>query len=99
MKKIHFNTLAPLMLAATSLNLLVGCTAYDENFDCPAGKGIGCQSVTEVKKKLNQGAIDMPETTTEAAARLLWHLLYQQVMAWQAINTRMTRLFLSIHTG
>ena len=70
MKKIHFNTLAPLMLAATSLNLLVGCTAYDENFDCPAGKGLGCQSVTEVKKKLNQGAIDMPETTTEAAARL-----------------------------
>ena len=69
MKKIHFNTLTPLLLAAGALNLLVGCTAYDENFDCPAGKGIGCQSVTEVKKKLNQGAIDMPETTTEAAAR------------------------------
>lgn len=70
MKKNYFNKLAPLVLAATSLNLLVGCTAYDENFDCPAGKGLGCQSVTEVKKQLNQGSIDMPETTTEAAARL-----------------------------
>lgn len=70
MKKIHFNTLVPFVLAATALNLLVGCTAYDENFDCPVGKGLGCQSVTEVKKKLNQGSIDMPETTTEAAARL-----------------------------
>lgn len=70
MKKIQLNKLTPFVLAATSLQLLVGCTAYDENFDCPAGKGLGCQSVTEVKKKLNQGSIDMPETTTDAAVRL-----------------------------
>lgn len=49
--------------------LLVGCSHTQEEFDCPAGKGIGCQSVTEVKKKLNQGEIDMPETTTEAYRR------------------------------
>lgn len=61
------------LLASTALALLLGgCTTYDETFDCPigkgiGGKGIGCQSVTEVKKKLNQGAIPLPETTTEAS--------------------------------
>ena len=54
------------LLALSVISLLSGCTAYNESFDCPAGKGIGCQSVTEVKKKLDQGAIDMPESTTEA---------------------------------
>ncbi len=49
---------------------LMGCSLHtNEEFDCPAGKGLGCQSVTEVKKKLNQGEIDIPETTTEAAQR------------------------------
>ena len=58
------------ILTTLSLGLLlVGCSHTQEEFDCPAGKGLGCQSVTEVKKKLNQGEIDMPETTTEAYQR------------------------------
>ena len=49
---------------------LVGCSLHtNEEFDCPAGKGLGCKSVTEIKKKLNQGEIDIPETTMEAAQR------------------------------
>jgi conjugal transfer pilus assembly protein TraV len=49
---------------------LSGCSLHtNEEFDCPAGKGLGCQSVTEIKKKLNQGEIDIPETTMEAAQR------------------------------
>lgn len=60
----------PTVLATLSFSLLlVGCSHTQEEFDCPAGKGIGCQSVTEVKKKLNQGEVDMPETTTEAYQR------------------------------
>ena len=60
----------PILLTTLSFSLLlVGCSHTQEEFDCPAGKGIGCQSVTEVKKKLNQGEIDMPETTTEAYQR------------------------------
>ena len=60
----------PTLLTTLSFSLLlVGCSHTQEEFDCPAGKGIGCQSVTEVKKKLNQGEIDMPETTTEAYQR------------------------------
>ena len=59
----------PLIMILSTCSLLVGCTAYNESFDCPAGKGIGCQSVTEVKKKLDQGAIDIPESTMEAYAR------------------------------
>ncbi len=52
------------------LALLSGCASHmNEEFDCPAGKGMGCQSVTEVKKKLNQGQISVPETTTEAYQR------------------------------
>ena len=58
------------LLTSLSLSLmLVGCSYTQEEFDCPAGKGIGCQSITEVKKKLNQGEIDVPETTTEAYQR------------------------------
>ena len=30
---------------------------------------MGCQSITEVKKKLNQGQVSLPETTTEAYQR------------------------------
>ena len=69
MKHNLFTQIKAALFMSIASHLLVGCAAYDESFDCPAGKGIGCQSVTEVKKKLNQGAIDMPETTTEAAAR------------------------------
>ena len=49
---------------------LTGCSLQSqEGFDCPVGKGLGCQSITEVKKKLNQGEIDIPETTMEVAQR------------------------------
>jgi conjugal transfer pilus assembly protein TraV len=52
------------------LVLLSGCSSHiKEEFDCPPGKGLGCQSITEVKKKLNQGQISLPETTTEAYRR------------------------------
>lgn len=57
------------LLTLSAISLLSGCTAYNESFDCPAGKGIGCQSVTEVKKKLDQGGINIPESTTQAYAK------------------------------
>ena len=28
--------------------ILSSCSIYNENFDCPAGKGVGCKSVGEV---------------------------------------------------
>lgn len=49
--------------------LFSGCTSYNENFECPVGKGIGCKSVTEVKKQLDQGKIDIPESSTESYMR------------------------------
>lgn len=49
-----------------SLLFLGGCTHHQEEFECPSGKGIGCKSITDVKKMLNQGEIEIPETTTEA---------------------------------
>jgi type IV conjugative transfer system lipoprotein TraV len=64
-KRLGVHALFPLLMGS----LLVGCTPHNEDFDCPAGKGIGCQSVTEVKKKLDQGAIDIPESSIEANRR------------------------------
>lgn len=50
----------------SGLAFLAGCTHVNENFSCPVGKGMGCQSITEVKKKLNQGEIELPDSTTQA---------------------------------
>jgi conjugal transfer pilus assembly protein TraV len=73
------------LLASLYLSLfLVGCSHTQEEFDCPASKGIGCQSVTEVKKKLNQGEIDMPETTTEAYRRRGGHVSFTPPVMSQA---------------
>lgn len=58
------------LIVISVLALLSGCASHvNEEFDCPAGKGLGCQSITEVKKKLNQGQVALPETTTEAYQR------------------------------
>lgn len=54
-----------LILSTLTTLFLTGCSQYQEEYDCSAGKGIGCKSITEVKKMLNQGEIDIPESTTE----------------------------------
>ncbi|MHB1910420.1 MAG: type IV conjugative transfer system lipoprotein TraV [Nitrososphaerales archaeon] len=39
-------------------NLLGGCAIYDQSFDCEAGKGVGCKSISEVNDLINQGNLD-----------------------------------------
>jgi conjugal transfer pilus assembly protein TraV len=34
---------------------LSGCTSNNELFDCPAGKGMGCKSISEVNRMVDQG--------------------------------------------
>lgn len=42
-----------LSLLAMSI-ILVGCSSSSETFDCPAGKGLGCKSITEVNAIVSQ---------------------------------------------
>ena len=42
-------------LMATLMSLS-GCSSYQDQFDCPAGTGVGCQSVSEVNDLIDKGA-------------------------------------------
>ena len=41
---------------------LSGCMGiYEGGFECPAGRGVGCKSISDVNQMVNQG--DLPEKT------------------------------------
>lgn len=44
-----------LMLGLVALS---GCSSYSETFDCPAGQGIGCKSLSRVNQMVEKG--DLP---------------------------------------
>ncbi|MBY0281128.1 MAG: TraV family lipoprotein [Alphaproteobacteria bacterium] len=37
---------------------LSACTSNNELFDCPAGKGMGCKSISEVNRMVDQGQFE-----------------------------------------
>jgi len=39
------------------LALLSGCSIPNETFDCPAGLGVGCRSISAVNQDINNGSI------------------------------------------
>ncbi len=39
----------------SSLTCLSACVGTAEKFDCPAGSGLGCHSITQVNQKVNEG--------------------------------------------
>jgi hypothetical protein len=41
-----------------ALVALTGCSSYSETFDCPAGKGVGCKSLSRVNQMVETG--DLP---------------------------------------
>jgi hypothetical protein len=41
------------------LLLLSGCSSYQEHFDCPPGKGVGCHSVSEVDALVESGHLPL----------------------------------------
>ena len=47
--------LCPCLLLTTLL--LSGCSSYKSSFDCPAGVGVGCRSVSEVDALVEKGAL------------------------------------------
>ena len=40
-----------------ALMLLQGCSSYQDQFDCPAGKGVGCKSVRQIDDMVEYGLI------------------------------------------
>lgn len=50
------NQIAQLALTALCMGLCA-CTTTSETFDCPAGKGVGCQSISAVNRMVNQGVL------------------------------------------
>jgi len=38
--------------------VLSGCSSYSETFDCPAGQGVGCKSLSKVNQMVEKG--DLP---------------------------------------
>ena len=37
--------------------LLSGCSTTSETFDCKVGKGVGCKSISEVNKMVDEGSL------------------------------------------
>ena len=37
--------------------VLSGCSTTSETFDCKAGKGVGCKSISQVNKMVDEGAL------------------------------------------
>ncbi len=46
---MKLNVIVPCLL------FLSACTSNNELFDCPAGKGAGCKSISEVNRMVDQG--------------------------------------------
>lgn len=44
-------------LFMTSLTILSACTPYTESFDCPPGRGVGCQSLSTVNQMVEEGEL------------------------------------------
>ncbi|MBY0281574.1 MAG: TraV family lipoprotein [Alphaproteobacteria bacterium] len=55
-QSLIFSTLLPsTVLGILSACLLSACTSNNELFDCPAGKGAGCKSISEVNRMVDEG--------------------------------------------
>jgi conjugal transfer pilus assembly protein TraV len=54
------NTFNPILKSSVSLGiclLLSACAVSKEHFDCAHGKGVGCQSITEVNDMVDRGLL------------------------------------------
>jgi hypothetical protein len=40
-----------------ALVALTGCSSYSETFDCPAGQGVGCKSLSRVNQMVETGEL------------------------------------------
>jgi conjugal transfer pilus assembly protein TraV len=45
--------------------MLTACTTYQEGFDCAAVPGVGCKSITQVDRLIDQGKLGNEEESLE----------------------------------
>lgn len=53
------------ILPITSLILLTACTSYKEGFDCEAVPGVGCKSIAEVDRMIDQGKLGADDNSSQ----------------------------------
>jgi hypothetical protein len=46
-----------LSIAILMITQLTSCASYQEDFECKAGKGVGCKSISEVNDMVNRGEV------------------------------------------
>lgn len=59
-----------ILFVLTLLPLLSGCSVmgvYEGGFDCPAGSGVGCKSISEVNEMVNSGALSPQESVASSS--------------------------------
>ena len=49
------NIIALKLLALSAI--LSGCSTPNETFDCPAGQGVGCRSISKINQDIDNGSI------------------------------------------
>jgi hypothetical protein len=50
------------------ISQLTSCASYQEDFECQAGKGVGCKSISEVNDMVNRGEV-ASKTIQDATAQ------------------------------
>ncbi|MEI8296239.1 MAG: type IV conjugative transfer system lipoprotein TraV [Alphaproteobacteria bacterium] len=60
------NIIALKLLALSAL--LSGCSTPNETFDCPAGQGVGCRSISKINQDIDNGSILKDESLKDASA-------------------------------
>lgn len=63
------NKLYKHLFVATCLSLSGCMGVYEGGFECPAGAGVGCKSISEVNKMVNEGAL--PPSSGETPSVLI----------------------------
>lgn len=53
------------ILFMTSFTMLSACTPYTESFDCPPGRGVGCQSLSTVNQMVEDGKLPLEDDSTD----------------------------------
>lgn len=49
------------IMLTTSLMVFSACTPYMESFDCPPGRGVGCQSLSSVNQMVEDGKLPLED--------------------------------------
>ena len=61
-----YSHILPIITMLMSSGLGGGCTHYGETFDCPAGIGVGCRSLSQVNALVDQGILPQGNAEEES---------------------------------